>query len=130
VQKFAGLPALGEWVEVRGTTQADGSVLAQRLRPNKFESGEVVVRLSASGTITDVTNRYKLTLIDTLLASANIYLFAREDEIEEDDIKAKFEDGVLNEAVWRVDPTPFEEAGVATFTTTTVSAAAAAQCRS
>ncbi len=86
VQKFAGLPALGEWVEVRGTTQADGSVLAQRLRPNKFESGEVVVRLSASGTITDVTNRYKLTLIDTLLASANIYLFAREDEIEEDDI--------------------------------------------
>jgi len=86
IQKFKDLPALGEWVEVRGTTQADGSVLAQRLRPSKFESGEVVVRLNASGTITDVADRYKLTLIDTLLSSANIYLFASEDAIEEDAI--------------------------------------------
>lgn len=31
-------------------------------------------------------------------------------------IEDNFEDGVLNDAVWRVDPTPFEEAGAATFT--------------
>nr|MBP7933372.1 hypothetical protein [Phycisphaerae bacterium] len=31
-------------------------------------------------------------------------------------VQDDFEDGVLNNAVWRVDPTPFEETGVATFT--------------
>jgi thermitase len=52
----------------------------------KFESGEVVVRLASSNLITGVLNRYQLEIVDTLLASANIYLLAGADDIQEDNV--------------------------------------------
>lgn len=89
IEDFTAPPGVGAWVEVRGTPQPNGSVLARRLRPNEFESGEVVVRLAASDAITGVQQRYDLELVDTLLASANIYLLASDEDIQEDDILAE-----------------------------------------
>ena len=86
IDDFDTFPSVGQWVEVRGTQQPDGSVLAKRLRPNEFESGEVIVRLASSEAITDVLDRYDLGKVDTLLASANIYLLAGDDDIQEDNV--------------------------------------------
>jgi hypothetical protein len=35
IDDFDAPPSVGQWVEVRGTPQTDGSVLATRLRPNE-----------------------------------------------------------------------------------------------
>jgi hypothetical protein len=86
---FNGPPGIGDWVEVRGVQQSDGSRLARRLRPNRFESGEVVVRLTSSQEITGIMQRYDLTQVDTLLESANIYLFTSDEDIQEDNVLAK-----------------------------------------
>lgn len=92
-KNFDGPPRLGDAVQVRGAKQADGSLLAKRLRPNKYESGEVVVRLAASAEITQaitrLERRYDLVLIDKLLWEANIYLFASSDDIQEDAVLRK-----------------------------------------
>jgi subtilisin family serine protease len=91
-KKFTEPPARNAAVQVRGKYQADGSFLAKRLRPNKFVSGEVVVRLNASEEITSVLNRYDLVLVQELLSSARIYRLAGSDSIEEDKILAAMKD--------------------------------------
>ena len=40
-----GIPAVGEWVEVRGALQSDGSLLAERIRLDDFEADQLIVRL-------------------------------------------------------------------------------------
>ena len=61
-------PKIYDWVEAKGKPQDDGTFLARKLRPNKFEPGEVVARLTATTTLTDVLNtyaNYSLVLLDT-----------------------------------------------------------------
>ncbi len=79
VSDFDGVPpAAGVWVEAKGQRQPDGTLLAKRLRPNEFEAGELVVRLTSSAVLTDVLTepryqKYKLSELASLLASAAIY---------------------------------------------------------
>lgn len=70
-----GVPAPGVWVEARGTLQANGSLLATRIRIDEHELQQVVVRLKTGVLSTTVASRYNLTPLSTLLASGNIYLF-------------------------------------------------------
>src|SRR5690606_25958339 len=36
---------VGQWVEVKGHRQPDGSLVAERIRVDDYEAGEIVVRL-------------------------------------------------------------------------------------
>jgi hypothetical protein len=71
-----GIPAVGEWVEVRGALQSDGSVLAERIRLDDFEADQLIVRLRPGVSPADLTARHPLTLVQSILLSANIHLFA------------------------------------------------------
>jgi subtilisin family serine protease len=90
VKDFEGVPPeVGDWVEAKGKPREDGALVARRLRPNKFEAGEVVARLTSSEVLTDVVQTYQVTPLDSLLASANIYRFAiGEDRDEEGFVNA------------------------------------------
>lgn len=81
-----GVPAAGSWVKARYIVQGDGTLLATRLRPNDYEAGEVVVRLTTTAISATVAGRYDLTPRLTLLSSGHIYLFATLDD--DDDINA------------------------------------------
>jgi subtilisin family serine protease len=74
----------GDWVEAKGKPREDGALVARRLRQNEFEAGEVVARLTSSAVLTDVVQTYKVTPLDSLLASANIYRFAIGDDRDEE----------------------------------------------
>jgi thermitase len=85
------LPKPYDWVEAKGKPQDDGTFLARKLRPNKFEPGEVVARLTATTTLTDVLNtfaNYSLVLLDTRLADARIYRFAIAEDLDEQAVAA------------------------------------------
>lgn len=71
-----GVPAVGQWVEVKGRLQSDGSVLAERMRVDDFEADELIVRLLPGVSPTALTARHPLTLVQSILISANIHLFA------------------------------------------------------
>ncbi len=84
-------PQRYDWVEAKGRPQADGTFLARKLRPNRFEPGEVVARLTATATVTDVLNKYanySLALLDTQLSDARIYRFAIAEDLEEQVVAA------------------------------------------
>lgn len=79
------IPRPQQWVEVRGTLQADESVLATHIRLDDYEQGEVVVRLAEDVSPQSVAERYGLQVQRTLLSSANIHLFGtahKDDEVE------------------------------------------------
>ena len=93
IDNFVGgkLPARYDWVEAKGKLQDDGTFLARKLRPNKFEPGEVVARLTATTTLTDVLStyaNYSLVLLDTQLADARIYRFAIAEDLDEQAVAA------------------------------------------
>lgn len=71
-----GVPALNEWVEVRGALQSDGSALAERIRIDDFEADQLIVRLRPGISPAELTARHPLTLVQSILISANIHLFA------------------------------------------------------
>lgn len=76
----------GQWVEVDGVRQPDGSVAADRFRLDDYESGQVVVRLQDELTDVDLkvfSAKYGLTYLETWSTPGNIYLFG----VAEDDEK-------------------------------------------
>jgi thermitase len=78
------------WVEAKGKPH-DGTFVARRLRPNRFEPGEVVARLATTTTLTDVLSKYSkysLTLLDAQLADARIYRFAIAEDLDEQKVAA------------------------------------------
>lgn len=79
-----GLPAIGQWAETQSTSQQDGTLLAKRIRPDDFETRQLVARLSTGVLSTTIASRYGLIAQSTLLASGNIYLFTTPDSVEED----------------------------------------------
>jgi subtilisin family serine protease len=74
----------GRWLEVKGARQADGSILAERIRVDDFEVGEVVVRLQDAAYSMTIASEYELTLTSTFLEDAHIYLYRTLDENEPD----------------------------------------------
>jgi thermitase len=85
------MPQRYDWVEAKGRPQEDGTFLARKLRPNRFEPGEVVARLTATATLTDVLTSYSnfsLALLDAQLADARIYRFAIAEDLDEQAVAA------------------------------------------
>lgn len=78
-----GIPEVGQRVEVKGVRQADNTVLAARIRPDHFESDQVIVRLKDGVTPGQLADRHGLILLQSVLPSANIHLFASKDEDED-----------------------------------------------
>ncbi|MBK8051169.1 MAG: S8 family serine peptidase [Anaerolineales bacterium] len=85
------LPLPGAYIKVRGVSHPDGSLIADRIRPDEFEDGQVVVRLKSSTTLTGIIAHYDLVLVSRILESANIYLFET-DEDEESELSQLFQD--------------------------------------
>jgi subtilisin family serine protease len=80
------LPRPGTWVEAKVKAQADGTVLVRKFRPNRYQPGEIVARLTATAVLTEVLTKYQqyqLTPIESLLSSARIYRFAINEDQEE-----------------------------------------------
>ena len=73
---------VGSWLEVKGTRQADGSILAKRIHLDHYEVGELVVRLENAAYSMTLASKYDLLLTSTLLQDANIYLYSTGDEDE------------------------------------------------
>lgn len=74
-----GPPAEKAWVEAKVLRRPDGSLLAVKFRPNRFQSGEIVARLTPTAVLTQVLNAYRpyrLTPVEALLSSGRIYRFA------------------------------------------------------
>ncbi len=95
-------PELGDWVEAKGRPQADGTLLARKFRPNRYESAEVVARLAVTAVLTDVLNQYQavqLTPIQSLLSSASIYRFAIGEDYDEISVTTAMEKDTAN-FVW------------------------------
>ncbi|MCX6049808.1 MAG: S8 family serine peptidase [Chloroflexi bacterium] len=79
-----GIPVVGQWAETQSTPQQNGTLLAKRIRPDDFETRELVARLSTGVLSSTIASRYDLVPESTLLASGNIYLFTTPDSVEED----------------------------------------------
>ncbi len=79
-----GAPVIGQWAETESTLQQDGTFLAKRIRPDDFETRELVARLATGVLSSTLASRYGLTPRSTLLASGNIYLFTTPDSLEEE----------------------------------------------
>lgn len=77
-----GIPNVGDAVEVRGTSQSDGTLLARRIRPDAFELQQVIARLQPGVLSSTVASRFGLTPLSTVLASGNIYLFSTSEDDE------------------------------------------------
>ena len=75
--------AIGRWVEVRVERQLDGSLVANRVRVDDYEFGEIVVRLESAAISETIAAKYNLVLTSTLLNDANIYLFTTEEDDEQ-----------------------------------------------
>lgn len=71
-----GIPQVGQWVEVKGQLQTDGSLRAERMRVDEFEADEVIVRLRPGIVPAQLTSRRPLTLVHSILSETNIHLFA------------------------------------------------------
>jgi subtilisin family serine protease len=103
---------VGQWIEVKGKRQPDGTVLAKRIRIDDFEAGEIVVRLRDATYIKTLEKEHDLNLRSVLLESASIYLFATKDE-EEDEVEAATaiddEEGVIWAEVNYVHSVPEED---------------------
>lgn len=69
-----GVPALGNWLEVRGQWQQDNSFLAKRIRTDDHVVNQVIVRLATGVVSTTIASQYGLLPLQTLLASGNIHL--------------------------------------------------------
>lgn len=67
--------AVGLWVEVKVQRLLDGRVVAERVRVDDYEFGEIVVRLESAAISETIATKYNLVLTSTLLNQANIYLF-------------------------------------------------------
>ena len=84
-------PKLNAWVELKVTRQADGSLLAAKFRPNRFNSGEIVARLSPTAVLTQVLQTYRpyrLTPVESLLSLGRIYRFAISKNLDETEVAA------------------------------------------
>jgi hypothetical protein len=82
-QEHGGVPRAGDWVEVKGQVQADGSILATRIKIDDYEGAEVVVRLRDGAIAMVVAIRHGLTVREALLSSGDIYLFGGDQEFED-----------------------------------------------
>ena len=71
-----GIPDIGQWVEVKGALQGDGTLLAERMRVDEFVADQLIVRLKSGVNPAELSARHPLTLVQSILASANIHLFA------------------------------------------------------
>lgn len=80
-----GVPPIGVWVEAKGIP-LPGGLLADRVRIDDYEDMELVVRLRSGVPPAAFALRHELTLISSLLASANIYLFMSDDDDLDDDL--------------------------------------------
>ena len=79
-----GVVEVGLWVEARGVPVDEGTLLAERVRLDEFESDQVVVRLDPTQTDPlSFAAANELTLTSSLLASANIYVFTTLDDEED-----------------------------------------------
>lgn len=78
-----GIPGVGDWVEVKGQVQADGSILAFRIKFDDYEGAEVVVRLQTGADPAAVAGRHGLALREALLSSGDIYLLGGDQEFED-----------------------------------------------
>jgi thermitase len=89
------LTATSGWVEVNGAF--NGPVLvAQTLRLDDVESGELVIRLTTGVLSTTFALENELTPLATLLRSANIHLFAtQDDDLEEELEEVRQEEEVI-----------------------------------
>lgn len=78
------VPRIGDWVEVEGVRQADGSILAEELEREDYEGGQFVVRLASGCTERDLTllaDSYELIASPTPLTDARrVYLLLADDE--------------------------------------------------
>lgn len=83
-----GVPAVGNWLEIRGSWNADDTFIATRIREDSHKISEVIVRLARGVISTTVASRYELEPLDTLLLSGNIHLFST-DEDEEKNIVSR-----------------------------------------
>ena len=84
VTHFGDPPApVGIWIKAEGVLQPDGSLLAEKIEPEEFEDGQVVVRFAAPPTedeLATFANDFHLNLFSTLLATGDIYLFTTDDD--------------------------------------------------
>lgn len=83
------------WVEAEGAFEGD-ILVAERLRLDDYEGGEVVVRLQTGVISTSFALENELTPVGTLLDSANIHLFTSdEDDLDEELAHLRHEDEVI-----------------------------------
>lgn len=76
--------AVGSWVEVRAQKNDDGIFIAERIRVDEYEDGEIIVRLQDASYLDAIVNEFDVTLTSTVLSSANIYLFTTDEGVERD----------------------------------------------
>ncbi|MCB9161415.1 MAG: S8 family serine peptidase [Caldilineaceae bacterium] len=98
-----GVPAANQWVEVRGRLRDAQSctVDADRLRPDEFRGGEIVVRLASTDVVSQtVAAEYGMQATSTLLRSGSIYLFTvvDDDGLGEDDHEQQIIDQMVADA--------------------------------
>lgn len=74
--------ALGSWVEVRANKDDGGNFIAERIRVDEYEDGELIVRLQDASYLDAIVNEFDVTLTSTVLSSANIYLFTTDEGVE------------------------------------------------
>ena len=99
-----------DWVEVKGVQQPGGGILAERIRKEEYEAGEIVVRLADPSVAATIAEKYDLQLKSNLLISANIYLFVTDDEDEPNVIeRIKSEPGVIWAEVNYVNSMPEDD---------------------
>ena len=102
--------AVGRWVEVKGNRQPDGSFVADRVRVDDYELGEIVVRLESAAFSNTIASKYGLVLTSTLLSRANIYLYTTTNENEQSLVQnIAREDGVIWAEVNFVNGVPEED---------------------
>lgn len=87
-----GVPLPGMWVRADVLLQDDGSRLAERIRLDDAESDEMVVRLADAAALNAITRTFGLTLRETLLSSAYIYLLGTADDDDLDDLLEELQD--------------------------------------
>ena len=75
--------AVGRWVEVKVNRLPDGTYVAERVRVDDYELGEIVVRLESAAFSQTLASQFNLVLKSTLLNNANIYLYTTTNEDEQ-----------------------------------------------
>lgn len=74
-----GVLSVSSWVYADVQVQGNDQLLANQIRLDSYEPGQLVVRLAANVPTATIASRYDLTLSSTLLTSGHIYLFATRD---------------------------------------------------